>query len=72
MFFVNARVDKLTPAEKCVDFYAKLLEADVEAELHVFARGAHGFDMGVGAGKSAAIWPTSFVAWLRDSGIIRD
>jgi len=71
MFIINARVDKLTPAPKCVDFYSMLLKAGVKAELHVFSKGSHGFDLGTGRGKSAAIWPTSFIAWLRDSNIIQ-
>ena len=72
MFIVNARIDKLTPADKCVDFYASLLKAGVNAELHVFSKGAHGFDLGIGRGQSLALWPTSFVAWLRDCGMIED
>jgi len=72
MFIINARVDRLTPADKCVDFYSMLLRAGVKAELHVFSKGSHGFDMGDGRGKSAAIWPRSFVAWLSDSNIIQD
>lgn len=72
MFIVNARVDKLTPAEKCVDFYASLLQAGVHAELHVFGKGSHGFGMGEGRGQSTAMWPSSFVAWLRDANIIAD
>jgi acetyl esterase/lipase len=72
MFIINARVDRLTPAGKCVDFYAKLLKAGVKAELHVFSKGSHGFGLGAGAGKSAATWPTSFAAWLRDSNMIQD
>jgi len=71
MFIVNARVDRLTPSEKCVDFYAMLLKAKVKAELHVFGKGSHGFGLGAGAGKSAALWPTSFVAWLSDSNMIQ-
>lgn len=67
MFIVNARVDELTPADKCVDFYAMLLKAGVNAELHVFSTGSHGFAMGQGRGKSTALWPTSFVAWLCDT-----
>ncbi|MHC4167457.1 MAG: alpha/beta hydrolase [Planctomycetota bacterium] len=70
LFIMNARVDKLTPADKCVDLYAMLLKAGVNAELHVFGKGSHGFDMGTGAGKSAAIWPKSFAAWLNDCDII--
>ena len=66
MFIVNARVDKLTPADKCIDFYATLLQAGVNAELHVFSKGGHGFGLGDGRGESTALWPTSFAAWLRD------
>jgi len=72
MFIINARVDRLTPADKCVDFYAMLLKAGVEAELHVFSKGSHGFGLGAGRGKSTAIWPTSFAAWLSDSNMIQN
>ncbi len=72
VFIVNARVDKLTPVDKCVEFYAALLKAGVNAELHVFSTGSHGFGMGQGRGKSTALWPTSFAAWLHDSRIIQD
>jgi len=72
MFIVNARVDKITPADKCVDFYAALLKAGVNAELHVFSKGSHGFGMGENRGESTALWPTSFIAWLHDCEIIED
>jgi len=72
IFIINARDDRLTPADKCVDFYSMLLKAGVNAELHVFSKGSHGFDLGTGRGKSMAIWPSSFVAWLSDSNIIQD
>jgi acetyl esterase/lipase len=72
MFIINARVDKLTPADKCVDFYSMLLKAGVNAEFHVFSKGSHGFSLGDGRGKSVAIWPKSFIAWLSDSNIIQD
>jgi len=72
MFIVNARVDKLTPADRCIDFYAALLRGGVNAELHVFGKGSHGFGMGHGRGESAALWPTSFTAWLHDSKIIHN
>ncbi len=72
MFIVNARIDKLTPAEKCVEFYASLLQAGIKAELHVFSKGSHGFGMGQERGQSTAMWPSSFVAWLRDANMIND
>ena len=72
MFIVNARVDKLTPADKCVEFYASLLRAGVNAELHVFSKGDHGFGLGTGRGESTAMWPASFAAWLKDTDLIID
>ncbi|MHC4204255.1 MAG: alpha/beta hydrolase [Planctomycetota bacterium] len=71
MFIINTRVDRLTPVDKCIDFYSMLLKAGVNAELHVFDKGSHGFDLGIGRGKSVAIWPESFIAWLSDSNIIQ-
>lgn len=71
VFIVNARDDPLTPADKCVEFYARLLSAGVNAELHLFSKGSHGFDLGTSRGRSVALWPTSFVAWLSDCDIIQ-
>ena len=69
---MNACDDKLTPADKCVEFYASLLRAGVKAELHVFGKGSHGFDLGNGRGMSVAMWPASFAAWLADANLIRE
>ena len=70
MFIVNARVDNLTPAEKCIAFYSMLLKAGVNAELHVFNKGGHGFSLGDGRGEAPAMWPRSFAAWMRDVGMM--
>ncbi len=72
MFLVNARVDRLTPVDKCLEFYTRLLQVGVHAELHVFAKGSHGFDLGTGRGESLALWPMSFIAWLRDCGMVEN
>jgi len=72
MFIVNARVDKLTPTDTCLAFYTSLLKAKVNAELHIFSKGSHGFDMGTGRGKSMAVWPQSFMAWLQDCDMLSE
>jgi len=72
IFIMNARVDHLTPANKCIDFYTRLLKAGVHAELHIFGKGSHGFDMGMNSGKSVALWPRSFIAWLQDCDMLPD
>jgi acetyl esterase/lipase len=71
VFIVNARVDEMTPVDKCLEFYTALLKAGVNAELHVFSKGGHGFGLGDGRGESAALWPRSVVAWLHDVNMIR-
>jgi acetyl esterase/lipase len=68
MFIINAIDDQMTPVAPCVDFYQLLLKAGAHAELHLYNKGGHGFDMGDGHGESVALWKESFVAWLKDSG----
>ncbi len=71
LFIMNAIDDRLTPVNKCVEFYAALLHAGVKAELHLYNQGGHGFDLGSGRGESTSMWPESFVAWLKDQEIDR-
>lgn len=70
LFIINAVDDRLTPVDRCVEFYQSLLKAGAHAELHVFSKGGHGFDMGEGHGQSVELWRESFVAWLKDGGFI--
>jgi acetyl esterase/lipase len=71
LFVMNAVDDQLTPAAKCMEFYGWIMDAKIPSELHIFGKGNHGFDLGQGRGESAAIWPSSFLAWLGDSGFIQ-
>ncbi len=71
LFIMNAIDDRLTPVDKCVEFYTALLHAGVKAELHLYNRGGHGFDLGAGKGESTSMWPESFVAWLKDQEFIK-
>jgi len=65
-FIINAQDDEITPVDKRLSFYAMLLKAGVHAELHVFSSGSHGFGLGEGRGKTTALWPNSFAAWLEE------
>jgi acetyl esterase/lipase len=71
-FIVNARNDEITPVDKCLEFYIALLNAEANAELHVYNRGGHGFSLGVERGESTAMWPHGFVSWLKDCNIIEN
>jgi acetyl esterase/lipase len=70
LFIMNAVDDQMTPVNQCLDFYHTLLKAGAHAELHLYSKGGHGFDIGDGHGESVALWKESFVAWLKDSGFI--
>lgn len=70
VFIINAADDKMTTAPKCIDFYTSLLKAGVPAEMHIYNKGSHGFSMDFSKGESLKYWPESFLAWLKDIGMI--
>ncbi|HCB96943.1 MAG TPA: hypothetical protein DEP78_01635 [Verrucomicrobiales bacterium] len=71
MFFMNALDDRLTPADRCIEFFKRIHEKGVPSELHLYSQGGHGFDLGESKGASTPMWKESFVAWLADTGFIR-
>ena len=70
MFLINGAEDDVTPASKCIQLYTVLLERKVPAELHIYAKGNHGFDSGIGRGYGIASWQDSFINWLKDMKFI--
>jgi acetyl esterase/lipase len=62
-FLVHAGDDQI-PLEHSLRFYLGLRKAGVPAELHLYAKGGHGFGLGVHGGPIAS-WPEQFAAWLR-------
>jgi acetyl esterase/lipase len=72
MFIINGNEDNLTPAATCLELFSVLQKKDVKAELHIYAKGEHGFDSGVDRGYSISMWRDSFIAWLKDMGFINN
>ena len=70
MFLVNGGEDTGTPPSKCIELYSALLERNVPTELHIYAKGEHGFDSGIERGISVATWRNSLVNWLKDMRIL--
>ncbi len=70
MFMINGAEDDVTPAYKCIDLYSALLEKNISAELHIYSKGRHGFDSGIGRGFGVASWQDSFILWLKDMKIM--
>ncbi len=50
-------------------FVHALKAAGVPVEVHFYAKGGHGFGLGVYGGAVSG-WPTAMAAWLKDLGII--
>ena len=71
MFIANGAEDVKTPALRCVKFYQALLENNVKAELHVYGKGDHGFGLTTEMGHAVATWDNSFIAWLKDLGLMK-
>lgn len=69
-FFLVAN-DDTSHVKPVMDQVAKYQEAKLPVELHLYARGAHGFGMG-GRSKFASIktWTLRLTEWLGDSGFL--
>ncbi len=70
MFIVAATNDELNLAPHSVDLYSKLLASKHSAELHMYAKGGHGFGM-----KKQNIptdtWIERFGDWLGQQGLLK-
>jgi acetyl esterase/lipase len=72
VFIMNGGEDKTTPADNCIELFKVLSAKHVRTELHIYARGEHGFDSGVERGFGVSMWQDSFIAWLKDTGFIKE
>lgn len=70
VFMVNGGEDTGTTPERCIKLYSALLEKKVPTELHIYAKGEHGFDSGIERGISVATWRESFLHWLKDMKLL--
>ncbi|MDE0349177.1 MAG: alpha/beta hydrolase [Gammaproteobacteria bacterium] len=70
-FIVHTHEDKVVSAEQSLLLYKALLDAGVEAELHVFGFGEHGLGLGVGD-PDLNRWPRLLLRWLRRCGFLTD
>jgi dienelactone hydrolase len=62
-FIMNGGEDKTTPAEHCIELYNVLTSRHFVAELHIYAKGGHGFDSGLERGYAISTWRDGFVSW---------
>jgi len=67
--FLAVADDDRTCAEVCVAFYQALKKAGVAGELHVYARGGHGFGM-TERPLPISSWPARLRYWMADRGYL--
>lgn len=63
-FLVHAADDRI-PAENSLAWFQALHQANVSAELHIYAQGGHGFGMKRDAPVPVCSWPERCADWLR-------
>ncbi|WP_233267520.1 alpha/beta hydrolase [Algibacter sp. L1A34] len=64
-FLVHSGDDKAVPIKNSLKFYEALKAHDVEAELHVYPFGGHGFGLAIGNGRLQS-WPERLFEWLEN------
>jgi endo-1,4-beta-xylanase len=57
--------------EQMAGFLTALHQAGVNAELHIFNQGGHGWGVRPDRPYSVGGWPTLFLGWLKDRGLLK-
>jgi acetyl esterase/lipase len=70
LFFVHASDDPVSEVEHSVAFYLALKRAKIDAELHVYAAGGHGFGVRTKDGPCSG-WTQTCADWLRHRGFLK-
>ena len=71
-FMVAASDDECCSAP-VLDLTLKFRASGIPNEVHLFARGGHAFNMGVGRTERPGlkVWPSRLTDWLEDSGLLK-
>ncbi|MDQ8179541.1 alpha/beta hydrolase [Pelagicoccus sp. SDUM812005] len=63
-FLVHSADDKSVPVQNSLAFYQALLANGVDAEMHLYPYGGHGYSLAIGRGHLSD-WPARCVAWMK-------
>ena len=69
-FLFHAHDDRGVSPRNSIEFYLGLLRAKVPAEMHIYAKGGHGFGIGRKGTQAAETWQDRFADWLRRRGLL--
>jgi len=68
-FLVHADDDKPVPPENSICFYLALRKAKVQAEMHIYQVGRHGFGLR-NQRDPVSSWPVRCADWMRSRGLL--
>jgi endo-1,4-beta-xylanase len=71
VFLTTAGVDDASHARATVDFYNAWINAKVPVEMHIYGHGGHGNGIKPRGGIPFGAWPTRFVEWVTDLGMMK-
>ena len=71
LFMAAAGDDSPERLKGMADVYKKYLDAKIPVELHLYAKGPHGFGVRKTTPGEVANWTNSFWGWLADVGILK-
>ncbi|MFB9295219.1 alpha/beta hydrolase [Persicitalea jodogahamensis] len=67
-FMVHAGDDKSVPIQNSFDYFLALRALGIQAELHAYPTGGHGFGMRTAGKGSVDNWPAAMEGWLKSRG----
>jgi acetyl esterase/lipase len=70
LFIAAATDDELVPASNSIHLYSDWLAAKRSAELHIFSKGGHGFDLKK-QNLPVDTWKDLFIEWLNAQGLLK-
>lgn len=65
-FIVHSSDDGAVPVKNSLEFYNGLLAKGVEAEMHLYPYGGHGYSLAIDQGGRLTDWPLRCVTWMKE------
>lgn len=66
-FLVHSADDESVPVQNSIRYFEALQKNKVQAELHIYERGGHGYGMAIDGGSESA-WPEACLKWMKTKG----
>jgi acetyl esterase/lipase len=66
-FLVHSSDDKTVPVKNSLVYYEALVKNNINAEMHIFQKGGHGYGLSVEKGTQSS-WPDLCIKWLKANG----